>query len=93
MPGELLLLKRIFLEFRKALIGRFCPKNSLVKDFRTRAIFEWNNWDFAEDLFWLIYRKFDSRITKNQFFCNFVKIRVFFTWFCLSEKESVKLKI
>ena len=30
MPDGLLLLKRIFLEFYSVLIGRFCPKKSLV---------------------------------------------------------------
>ena len=29
----------------------------------------------------------DSRITKNQFFCNFFKVRVFFNLFCLSERK------
>ena len=29
----------------------------------------------------------DSRITKNQFFYNFFKVRVFFNLFCLSDRK------
>ena len=36
----------------------------------------------------LTYRSFNSSsTTKNQFFCNFVKARIFFNLFCLSERK------
>ena len=51
MPDDLLLLKRIFLEFYSVSIDRF-----LVKGIKAREVFGWNNLNFAEDLFWLIYK-------------------------------------
>ena len=81
MPDDLLLLKRIFLEFYSVSIDRF-----LVKGIKAREVFGWNNLNFAEDLFWLIYRQFDSKLTKISI-AIFFKLRLFFNLFCLPERK------
>ena len=72
MPDELLLLKRIFLEFYNVLIGRFCPKKYLVKGIKAHAIFGWNNLNFAESFFLanlqIIWLKNNEKSTLLQFF-------------------------
>ena len=65
MPDGLLLLKRIFLEFYSVLIGRFCPKKSLViwlKNNEKSILLQFfQSWVFFNLLFFLSERKLRLR--------------------------------